>query len=571
MLLTAFVLIGLIICLVSNHFAPSKVFLSATAVLYIGGEITQDVLLNNSINRSIVTLLLLLLSAIALERTYLLTWASKKLFHQSYKVTLFRLAVISSISSAFLNNTAVVATLIGTVLKNQFHSSKKLLIPLSYFSILGGTLTLIGTATNLVVSGLLEEQGLSSLSIFSFFPVGGLLLLFCGITIIVMTRFLPQEEKQQQEASGYFIDAEVSKNSKLINKTVVDNGLRALDGLFLCEIIRDKQLISPVSPNEVIQRGDKLLFSGDISEVKQLSSFDGLTLYVEDEFELNKNLVEVLVSPESILINRTLKSAQFRSRFDAAVVAISRQGKQISGKLGELTIQSGDKLILAVGDDFKKRPNLSRNFFLLDDKQVKEPLSLLQNIIGIGGFFSAVLIASTTPLNLIDTLLCFLGISLVFKVTDATQLRRRFPFDLLVILVSALSIASAFSNSGLAFWLTEQFQYYVQGVSVNWILVGLIILSIILTEIMTNTAAAAIMLPIALALATSFSVNYLPFVMAITYGASASFISPFGYQTNLMVMNAGNYNVKDFMKIGWPVTAMYIVVASVAIPCFFPF
>ena len=571
MLLTAFVLIGLITCLVSNRFTSSKVFLVATAVLYIGGEITQDVLLNNSVNRSIVTLLLLLLSAIALERTYLLMWASKKLFHQSYKVTLFRLAVISSVSSAFLNNTAVVATLIGTVLKNQFHAPKKLLIPLSYFSILGGTLTLIGTATNLVVSGLLEEQGLATLYIFSFFPVGGLLLFFCGFTIIVMTRFLPQEEKQQQEASGYFIDAEVSINSKLINKTVVENGLRSLDGLFLCEIIRDKQLISPVSPNEIIQQGDKLLFSGDISEVKQLSSFDGLTLYVEDEFELNKNLVEVLVSPESILINRTLKSAQFRSRFDAAVVAISRQGKQLSGKLGELTIQSGDKLILAVGDDFKKRPNLSRNFFLLDDKQVKEPLSLLQNMIGIGGFFSAVLIASVTPLNLIDTLLCFLGISLVFKVTDTTQLRRRFPFDLLVILVSALSIASAFSNSGLAFWLTEQFQYYVQGTSINWILVGLIILTIILTEIMTNTAAAAIMLPIALALATSFGVSYFPFVMAITYGASASFISPFGYQTNLMVMNAGNYSVKDFMKIGWPVTVVYIVVASSAIPYFFPF
>ena len=148
MLLTAFVLIGLITCLVSNRFTSSKVFLVATAVLYIGGEITQDVLLNNSVNRSIVTLLLLLLSAIALERTYLLMWASKKLFHQSYKVTLFRLAVISSVSSAFLNNTAVVATLIGTVLKNQFHAPKKLLIPLSYFSILGGTLTLIGTATN---------------------------------------------------------------------------------------------------------------------------------------------------------------------------------------------------------------------------------------------------------------------------------------------------------------------------------------------------------------------------------------------------------------------------------------
>lgn len=155
------------------------------------------------------------------------------------------------------------------------------------------------------------------------------------------------------------------EGSKLINQTVIKNGLRSLDGLFLSEIIRDDVLISPVTPNEVIKQGDKLLFSGDVSEVKQLFSFDGLKLYVEDEFQLDKNVVEVLVSPESILIGRTLKEMEFRSRFDAAVVAISRQGKRLSGKLGELTIQSGDKLILAVGNDFKKRPNLSRNFFFV--------------------------------------------------------------------------------------------------------------------------------------------------------------------------------------------------------------
>ncbi|MCF7487646.1 SLC13 family permease [Vibrio sp. A2-1] len=571
MIVTACVLIGLIIALVSNRFRASYVFVAAVAVLYVSGEITQAVIFSNVTNRSVVILLLLLLSSLTLERTALLSWAAKTLSHRSYWQSLLRLGTVSAMSSGMLNNTAVVATLMGSVLKNPFHAPKKLLIPLSYFSILGGTLTLIGTATNLVVSGLLEEQGYPGLTIFAFFPVGASLLIGCGLIVMIVSRWLPDEPVKADALGDYFLDAEVDEGSKLIGKSVLNNGLRSLDGLFLTEIIRDKQLISPVSPSELILSGDKLVFSGDVSEVKQLFTFDGLKLYVEEEFELDKNLVEVLVSPESVLIGRTLKEVEFRSRFDAAVVAIARQGKRISGKLGECSIQSGDKFILAVGDDFKKRPNLSRNFFLLSDKSVKSPLSLPQNVLGIVGFISAIILAACTNLDLIETLSGFLLLSLVSRIIDGTQLRRRFPFELLAILVSALCIASAFSSSGLAIALTQTFESMAGNLSPNWMLVGILVLTILLTEIMTNTAAAAIMLPIALALASTFNIGYLPLVMAVAYGASASFISPFGYQTNLMVMNAGGYALLDFMKVGWLVTATYIAIAAMAIPMVFPF
>ncbi|CAK1951464.1 SLC13 family permease [Vibrio crassostreae] len=571
MIVTACVLIGLIIALVSNRFRASYVFVAAVAMLYVSGEITQTVIFSNVTNRSVVILLLLLLSSLALERTALLSWAAKMLSHRNYWQSLLRLGIVSAVSSGMLNNTAVVATLMGSVLKNPFHAPKKLLIPLSYFSILGGTLTLIGTATNLVVSGLLEDQGYPGLSIFAFFPVGASLLVGCGLMVVIASRWLPDEPVKAESLGDYFLDAEVDVGSKLVGKSVLNNGLRSLDGLFLTEIIRDKQLISPVSPSELILSGDKLVFSGDVSEVKQLSTFDGLKLYVEEEFELDKNLVEVLVSPESVLIGRTLKEVGFRSRFDAAVVAIARQGKRISGKLGECSIQSGDKFILAVGDDFKKRPNLSRNFFLLSNKSVKSPLSLPQNVLGIVGFISAIILAAYTNLDLIETLSGFLLLSLVSRIIDGTQLRRRFPFELLAILVSALCIASAFSSSGLAIALTQTFESMAGNLSPNWMLVGILVLTILLTEIMTNTAAAAIMLPIALALASTFNVGYLPLVMAVAYGASASFISPFGYQTNLMVMNAGGYALLDFMKVGWLVTATYIAIAAVAIPMVFPF
>lgn len=571
MIVTACVLIGLIIALVSNRFRASYVFVAAVAVLYAFGEITQAVIFSNVTNRSVVILLLLLLSSLTLERTVLLSWAAKRLSHRNYWQSLLRLGTVSAVSSGMLNNTAVVATLMGSVLKNPFHAPKKLLIPLSYFSILGGTLTLIGTATNLVVSGLLEEQGYPGLTIFAFFPVGVGLLVGCGLIVMIASRWLPDEPVKADSLGDYFLDAEVDEGSKLVGKSVLNNGLRSLDGLFLTEIIRDKQLISPVSPSELILSGDKLVFSGDVSEVKQLSTFDGLKLYVEEEFELDKNLVEVLVSPESVLIGRTLKEVEFRSRFDAAVVAIARQGKRISGKLGECSIQSGDKFILAVGDDFKKRPNLSRNFFLLSDKSVKSPLSLPQNVLGIVGFISAIILAACTNLDLIETLSGFLLLSLVNRIIDGTQLRRRFPFELLAILVSALCIASAFSSSGLAIALTQTFESMAGNLSPNWMLVGILVLTILLTEIMTNTAAAAIMLPIALALASTFNIGYLPLVMAVAYGASASFISPFGYQTNLMVMNAGGYALLDFMKVGWLVTATYIAIAAMAIPMVFPF
>lgn len=571
MIVTACVLIGLIIALVSNRFRASYVFVAAVAVLYVSGEITQAVIFSNVTNRSVVILLLLLLSSLTLERTALLSWAAKTLSHRSYWQSLLRLGTVSAVSSGMLNNTAVVATLMGSVLKNPFHAPKKLLIPLSYFSILGGTLTLIGTATNLVVSGLLEEQGYPGLTIFAFFPVGASLLVGCGLIVVIVSRWLPDEPIKAKSLGDYFLDAEVDVGSKLVGKSVLNNGLRSLDGLFLTEIIRNKQLISPVSPSELILSGDKLVFSGDVSEVKQLSTFDGLKLYVEEEFELNKNLVEVLVSPESVLIGRTLKEVEFRSRFDAAVVAIARQGKRISGKLGECSIQSGDKFILAVGDDFKKRPNLSRNFFLLSDKSVKSPLSLPQNVLGIGGFIVAIILAACTTLDLIDTLSGFLLLSLAYRIIDGTQLRRRFPFELLAILVSALCIASAFSSSGLAIALTQTFESIAGNLSPNWMLVGILVLTILLTEIMTNTAAAAIMLPIALALASTFNIGYLPLVMAVAYGASASFISPFGYQTNLMVMNAGGYALLDFMKVGWLVTITYIAIAAMAIPMVFPF
>lgn len=569
---TAGTLVALMILLIWGRLRAVYSFIIATAVLYAAGVIEQSTVLSNVTNSSVITLIMLMLSALVLERTALLTWLATKIADESYYRTLFKLGVSTSLSSAFLNNTAVVATLMGALLNNPFHSAKKLLIPLSYFSIFGGTLTLVGTATHLVVNGLLQEQGKPSLAIFDFLPVGVALLVGGFLVIFIVARWLPNGgKKKAQTHQDYFIEAEVQRNSNLVGNTVLKNGLRSLQSLFLVEIVRQGRLISPVSPNEEIKEGDKLIFVGDVREVSQLSSMNGLKLFSEHDFDIEKNLQEVLVSPESVLVGKTIKQVEFRSRFDAAVVAISRQGQTISGKLGELTIFAGDKLLLTTGSDFEKRSNLSRNFFFLSQRQVKKALSLKQNTVGILGFVSAIVIASVTPLNLIETLSAYLLSSLALGLIDGSVLRRRFPFGLLAILVCALSIASAFSRSGLANRLVSSSSHLLESVSHQHALLAIILVTIVLTEIMTNTAAAAIVLPLALSISTHLDVNYMPFVMAVAYGASASFVSPFGYQTNLMVMNAGGYKFIDFIKAGWLMTLTYIGIAYLFIPVVFPF
>ncbi|MEZ9804670.1 SLC13 family permease [Vibrio cyclitrophicus] len=569
---TALAIVSLIVMLVWGRLRAVYCFVLITSVLYGFGVIDQSVVLGNVINSSVVTLVMLMLAALVLERTVVLPWLATKIADESYSRTLMKLGLSSSLSSAFLNNTAVVATLMGTLLNNPFHSAKKLLIPLSYFSILGGTLTLVGTATNLVVSSLLQEQGLPALAIFDFLPVGASLLIGCGLIVFVIVRWLPNEPQVHSVIQHeYFIEAEVLPDSDLIGNTVLKNGLRSLNSLFLVEIVRQGKLISPVSPQDELQGGDKLIFAGDVREVTQISAIPGLELYSANGFDLSENLREVLVSPESILIGKTIKQVEFRSRFDSAVVAISRQGQALSGKLGELRILAGDKLLLATGSDFDKRPNLSRNFFFLSEKRVSQPLTIKQNIFGILGFILAVVFASATSFNLIETLSIYILGALSLGIIDGARLRRRFPFELLAILVCALSIASAFSESGLVERIIHASSDTIGLMSHHKALLLVIILTIFMTEVMTNTAAAAIVLPLAISLAVQLEVSYMPFVMAVAYGASASFISPYGYQTNLMVLNAGGYKLSDFFKVGWLLTLSYVVIASALIPVFFPF
>lgn len=572
MLITAFIIISLLVALIFSNIKPTVLFVSAVGGLYITGNVYQADILSNVTNTSVLTLILLMVSSLALERSAILPWLSSKVFLPSYKATIFRLGLSTAISSAFLNNTAVVATMMAGVQRNQEHPSSRLLLPLSYFAILGGTLTLIGTSTNLVVNALLVDYDVPELSFFTFAPVGLILVAIVGAIIALSVRKLGSDKSSVLEFEQYFIDAEVKEGSKLVGRNVRQNGLRALDGLFLAEIVRDDKLISPVTPDTIVLAQDKLVFTGDVKQIGQLQKLDGVDVFADSNQLLATNLIEVIVSPESVLINRTLKNTDFRSRFDAAVVAINREGQRLSGKLGEQKLQAGDKLVLAVGNDFSKRQNLSRNFFIISGKQIHQPYSSIQNIFVIGGFLGAIALSLSTSLSLLESLGAYISVLVFGKILDGTTIRRRFPFELWLILICALSIAQAFTGSGLAEWVSNEiYQLLGSNISPYLALAMIFVVTVILTEIITNTAAAAIMLPIGVTLAQAYSVNVMPFVMGVAYAASACFMSPYGYQTNLMVMNAGGYTFRDFMKTGWKVSLSYIAVALITIPVFFPF
>lgn len=571
MLVTALVIVGLLLCLIFTQYRAVSLFVSATIVLYVSGLVEQRELLSNVTNSAVLTLISLMVASLALEKSHWLSWLSSRIFHSSYSKTLFNLAISSALSSAFLNNTAVVATLMGGVQRNQEHAPSRLLIPLSYFAILGGTITLIGTATNLVINALLVDMNQPELGFFDFAPVGLLLFVFVGAIIVLSCSSLKNELTGGEHHQGYFIDAEVKGSSKLIGRTVKDNQLRALDGLFLAEIVRGQQLISPVTPETIIEANDKLVFTGDVENVKQLKLLDGVEIFADNSQLLSSNLTEVIVSPESVLIGKNLKSSGFRSRFDAAVVAINREGQRLSGKLGDQKIQAGDKLVLAVGQDFNKRQNLTRNFFILSGIELNNTLTFMQSLCAIAGFVLAIAISALTSVSLLESIGAYIVVMLGIKVIDGTTIRRRFPFELWLILVCALSIAQAFGDSGLANSITQMLYQLLGEASPYLALAVLFLVTVMMTEAITNTAAAAIMLPIGLSLANTYQVNTMPFIMAVAYAASACFISPYGYQTNLMVMNAGGYSFKDFIRVGWKVSLSYIVIALIAIPLIFPF
>ncbi|SEO14241.1 SLC13 family permease [Vreelandella aquamarina] len=563
----------LLVLLISGKVKPAIAFVSLACGYLLLGFIDTSTLLVQYTNPALATLLLLLLVSLALERSPLLDWLSKHLLKGHPKLATARLMGSTAVLSAFLNNTAVVAAFLGAITRQQGIAPSRLLIPLSYASILGGITTLVGTSTNLVVNSFHLNASGSELGMFQFSLVGIPVALITLAVLLWRANALPHHRPEDtEEKLSYFLAADVEAESPMIGQSIEQNGLRSLDGLYLLEIERQGRLISPVAPDEQLQADDTLVFTGEVSKVQALQRFPGLNLFGHQADNLlATNLVEVVISHESELAGKTLQDVDFRSMFSAGVVGIRRGDKRLEGQLGKIPLRVGDCLLLAVSADFRQHRNLDRNFHLLSGSFTRPQLNRKESLITLGGFAAVISLAAANWLPLFHGLLILLGALLLLKVISMAELRRRFPFELWLIIGSALAIAQALENSGAAALLADGMQAVFSGYGIYAAFIGCYLLTLLLTETVTNNAAAALAFPIAWSTAQAFGADPLPFVMAVAYGASACFLIPFGYQTHLMVYSPGRYKITDFFKIGFPVSLTYSAAVLLITPLVFPF
>jgi len=565
------ILIGTILSLIVTRMKPSYIFAGAAIITFMTGMLDLNSVAANFTNPSLLTLVLLVLSSVALEKTRFIGWVGRNVSRGKLGFVVAKLGVSTALLSSFTNNTAVVVSLIGSIKRNQQHSPSKLLIPLSYTAIFGGTLTLIGTSTNLIINSFVEGMGLPSLGFFTPTLIGLIVFIGCLFCLIPLSYLLPNRDDLIHDELPYFLEAKIEKGSSLIGKSINENNLRKLRKLFLAEVIREGKSVPSVHPEFLLDTGDRLLFCGDIDSVSILQDIPGLTLFGQHHLN-GQRFIEVVISSSASFCNNTLKSSRFRERFDAVVIAIRRGHERLEGGLGNITLMAGDTLVLVPGKRFEtERKNHHKDFVIINDLDSSAKLDSQKSTIVLLGFVAVLGLTLLNVLPIIKGLVIYLLLLIAFGVVHINELRRRFPIDIVVIVGSALSLAQLMISTGVSKDMGELLISAFNGWGVYGALIATYVVTLVLTELVTNNAAAALVFPIGYSMAIAYNVDPMPFIMAVLFGASASFISPYGYQTNLLVYTVGNYRLSDYVRIGVPISLVYSVLVLSLIPFFFPF
>jgi di/tricarboxylate transporter len=557
----------------------------ALTVLWVFGVVDESEALAGFSNSQVITVGMLFIVSAALRDTGALAIFTTLILNPARdgRRLLGRLLPIVATLSAFMNNTPLVAMFAPAVrdwaLRNG-RAPSKYLIPVSYAAILGGTATLIGTSTNLVVSGILAERGYGALGMFELSPVGipativGVLFLLIAGPRLLPTRRTP--DMSAGEASReYGVRLRVAADYPHLGRTVEEAGLRALGGLFLAEIVRGDERIVPVSPDDRVREGDVLVFFGMAESVVDLRRTLGLAAVDEEDAggrtSDDRPLFEVVISANSPLIGQTLRDAGFRRRYDAAVIAIHRNGERLNQKLGDVELRPGDVLMVEASRGFRRAWGNSSDFYLVAQlEQGEKPryqlaataaIVLLAMVILMGtGRVSTALAASAAAIAMIG-----------MRCVRATAARREIDLSVLAVIAGAIGISAAIENSGLAAVLADS---VVGAVGVNsplLVAAALYLVTAAATEMLSNNAAAALMMPIALSAAEAIGIAsgqpapIHAYAVVVAVAASLSFITPIGYQTNLMVYGPGGYRFGDFARVGAPLTVICFVVTMVVL------
>lgn len=580
--IVAIVLIFIIISLYTELVGPAFTFLIGIIILGLFEILTPKEILNGFGNENIAVIIMLLLLGDTIRRTDLLDRLLDRVFRstKTYRGFLSRLTVFAGGFSSFMNDTPLVAILMPYVhswsRRNNVRPSK-LLIPLSFAAILGGCVTLIGTSTNLIVAGMANDQliipGLEPVTLFDF-SVAGLPMLVLGVTYLILfsNRLLPERQDAianfSSQSREYLVEAEIRPNSEMVGRTIEQANLRNLSGLYLVEITRGVEVLSAVSPNMVLQAGDVLVFAGDTATIAEMvNSRSGLTLTQVGMFMRKRHteVVELVVSHNATLVNKTVKEANFRNLFDAAILAVHRNGERIPGKIGNVRLKAGDVLLVLAGDDFQKRSLASNEFYLLSRVAEFRKFKWYKNLLLFGGAVTAIITAATGVIPLFMALLILIILVLAARITTPKELPKSIDYNLAIIIVLAMALGTAMTKTGLADIIAHFFIGVFKPFGAVGLLAGIFLITNLLAAYITVKAAVAIIFPIAVTAAIHMGLPTMPFVLIVAHGAAASFITPMGFTTNLMVYGPGGYNFKDYVKIGWPLSVICWITSVAAL------
>lgn len=593
--ITLSTLIVVVLALIFLHTGADFILLGGMALLLVTNIITPGEALEGFGNEGLVTVAVLYVVAEGLKQTGGISFVGQRLLGQpkSLPVAHSRIMFPVALMSAFMNNTPVVAMTLPVVsdwAKKNRISVSHLLIPLSFAAILGGLATLVGTSTTLVVNGLLIKTKGTGISMFEIAWVGLPAALVGIIYILLCARWLLPERKsammQLDDPREYSVEMLVDSGSPLVGQTIEEAGLRHLPGMYLMEIDRDGHVMAAVSSVERLRANDRLVFVGIVESVVDLQRIPGLTPATQQLFKLesarsDRVLIEAVVSNNYPFSHMTIREARFRRHYNAAVIAVARNGQRIRKKIGDIELLAGDTLLLEAHPSFVERQRNSRDFYLVSAVEDSAPLRherawisrlillAMVVVVALGGY-----VFPNTKGLMLKAALVAAGAMILTKCCRVADARRCIDWSVLLVIGAGLAIGKGIEKSKtadlIASSMIDATQWFSNLVGVNAHPIIFLTLIYILTSIFTNLitakAAAVLFFPIAMATALSLHVNHMPFAIAVMIAAAASFATPHGYQTNLMVHGPGGYRTSDYLRFGGPLTLIVGVIALAIIP-----
>ena len=567
-----------------ERFTPDKVLLGAVAVLMGTGILSPGEALAGFWNHGVLTVAVLFVLVAALRTTGAIRWIGDWVLGRprGEYAAQARMVAICAPLSAFINNTPIVAMLTSAV-EHWSRASRvppsKLLLPMNYATILGGMCTLVGTSTNLIVAGLvLQQAGMVPLRMFDPLGVGAVAAVAGCVYLLTVGRWLlPVRRSALEQATDtreYAVEMEIEPGGAVDGSTVGEARLRQLAGSFLVELIRDGEVHAAVSPDTVLRAGDRLVFVGITDAVRELRRVPGLRPATDQLFKLDgdgrRTLVELVLSQSSPAVGHTLVESRFRSHYNAAVIAISRHGRRLLQKPGDVVLHAGDTLLVETDERFMRRHGTAPDFMMASRVDGVAHVDRSRALLALGLVGAMILSNTVFGVEILWSAAAAAGLAVALGCVGITELRRSMDLRLIVVIASSFALGAALYQSGVAAAAGALIAGWA-GADPFLSLVLVYVMAVLFTEILTNNAAAVLVFPIALAVAGQLGVDAMPFVMAVMMGASAGFMTPIGYQTNLMIYAPGGYRFSDYLRVGAPLSLVVGLAVLWAIPVFWPF